>query len=115
MTGDIVWTNHLKERLAQRGVSKNEAFETIRHPTHYDKLSPSKYKFYKDYPRKQITVVAVSENRQWIILTAWSRSSQRAQKRSASTYTHTSSEPFISRFVRKGLVKLVNLLKGFFS
>lgn len=105
MAADIVWTNHLKERLLQRGITRNEAFSAIRHPSKSEKISANKFKFHKTYTNKKVTIIAVLENRQWIILTAWSDQPTKDQ----------TSEPFISRMVRKLLVKTVDLVKNAFS
>jgi len=105
MASDLVWTNHLQERLAQRGVTRNEAYDTIRYPSKSIRLSPDKWKLIKDYSGKQVTLIAVNKNNQWIILTAWSRQPGRDSH-------STSTEPLISRLVRNLIVKLVSAVQS---
>ncbi len=105
MAADIVWTNHLEERLLQRGITKNQAFSAIRHPSKSEKISSNKFKFHKSFSDKKVTIVAVLKDKQWIILTVWSNQAIQDQTK----------EPLVSRIVRKLLVKSVNLVKTFIS
>lgn len=109
MASDIVWTNHLEERLAQRGISRNEAFETIRHPDKNIRLSQSKFKLIKTFSHKQVTVVAVYEAGKYIILTSWSRIP--GQK---NTYWQNKKDPLLTRLVQSLLVKFVNSITALF-
>lgn len=95
----IVWTNHLEERLKQRGISKNEAFDTIKYPEKSIKLSANKWKFFKVFSHKQVVIVAVYEHSQWIILTAWTKSPQYQAK--------VAQEPLINRLITKLLINFV--------
>ena len=105
MAADIVWTNHLKERLLQRGITRNEAFSAIRHPSQTEKISSNKFKFHKSFSDKKVTIIAVLKDKQWIILTAWSNQDTQDQTK----------EPLVSRVVRNLLVKSVTFVKNFIT
>jgi hypothetical protein len=109
MAGEIIWTHHLEQRLSQRGVSRNEAYDTIRHPDKTQKSPKGGYRFSKNFSHKQVTVVADNKTGQWLVITAWSATP--GQKR---THHHQSNELFVSRVVRQLLVKLVHALGNLF-
>ena len=71
MSSDLVWTNHLEQRLLQRGISRNEAWETVRHPNSSIKQSDGKWKLLRKFADKQVVLVAVYERGKWVILTGW--------------------------------------------
>ena len=73
MAGDLVWTTHLEERLKLRGISRNEAWETVRHPQSSHKQGGNKWKLFRTFAGKQVVLVAVYEQGQWIILTGWTK------------------------------------------
>src|SRR3989344_2963219 len=106
MASDLIWTTHLEHRLAQRGVSKNEAFEAIRHPDQSLRLSADKCKLIKSYSHKKITLIAVYKQGQWVILTAWSKG---GAPHSPSTYR----EPLIARLLRSLLVQFARRVQYF--
>jgi hypothetical protein len=96
MASGLVWTKHLEERLRGRGISRNEAWETVRYPEQSIKLGANKYKQFRRFSHKQVVIVAVYEQGQWIILTAWSKplpGSSRAKS--------TSEESWLSGIVRR--------------
>ena len=106
---NIVWTNHLAERLLQRGISRNEAFDTIKYPEKSFKISGNKWKFFKTYQTKQVVIVAVYEKNQWIILTSWTKPVGQYRNQ------YKTDEVFISRLVRTLLVNLVSTVKKWLS
>lgn len=71
--GGIIWTNHALERLDQRGLSQNLAWETFRHA---DRSFSGKKSGTTEYQRRVgnslITVIATqNEKREWIVLSCW--------------------------------------------
>lgn len=102
MASDLVWTNHLEQRLLQRGISRNEAYDAIRHPDQSIRLSSTKWKLIKSYPHKRIVVIAVKQQHQWIILSAWTKNSHNSKS--------FNQEHSVTRFFRNLLVKGVDTL-----
>lgn len=71
--GGIIWTNHVLERLGQRGLSQELAFGTFRHPD--EQLVGKKYgttEYHKRVNNSLITVIATqNEKKEWIVLSCW--------------------------------------------
>ncbi|HSW88135.1 MAG TPA: hypothetical protein VLG12_03155 [Candidatus Saccharimonadales bacterium] len=71
--GGIIWTNHAKERLINRGVDQSRAAETFQSP---DKTSsgknPGTMQYEKKFGNSTITLIAKqNEYKEWIILSGW--------------------------------------------
>lgn len=71
--GGIIWTHHALERLAQRGISQQDALKTFRNP---DKSFPGKqegsHEYRKYFGDKRVTLIGKqNEAKQWIIVSAW--------------------------------------------
>lgn len=73
MANSLVWTNHLESRLRSRGISYNEAFETVQYPHRSLKLGANKWKLFRDFASKKVVLVAVFEKGQWVVLTGWTK------------------------------------------
>lgn len=70
---DIVFTNHAIERLKERGISGDLAWQTVKHP---DKSYPGKEKstteFVKIFNTHEVTAICKKNNiGEWVILSAW--------------------------------------------
>jgi len=72
--GGVNWTNHALDRLRQRGIKQGDAWATWRNPEHSKKgTGVGSWVYYRNYNGVQIEVVAKqNENKEWIILSAWS-------------------------------------------
>jgi hypothetical protein len=73
--GNVIWTNHVLERLNQRGVKQSDAWAVWKRP---DSSSYNKQKdawiFKRKFGNLMIEVVAKkNEKKQWIILSVWQR------------------------------------------
>lgn len=71
--GGAIWTNHVLERLGHRGLSKDLAVETFKHP---DEQSKGKKKdtteLSKKFGKSTVTLIATIGNKsEWIIVSAW--------------------------------------------
>jgi len=71
--GGAIWTNHALERLLQRGLSQDMAFQAFSTP---DKSFAGKQtgttEFQKQFGIHKVTIIAKpNEKREWIILSAW--------------------------------------------
>jgi hypothetical protein len=73
--GGVIWTNHALDRLLERNISQGDAWATITRPDQSRKGSaPGSWVYYKTYGDQKIEVVAKqNENKEWIILSVWSR------------------------------------------
>jgi hypothetical protein len=71
--GGVIWTNHALDRLSQRNLPQNLAYQAFRNP---DESSPGKnpgsVEYRKRYHNSLITIIATqNERREWIILSTW--------------------------------------------
>lgn len=70
--GNLIWTNHALARLAERGLSQDRAWETVRHP---DKTYPGNNgstQYQKRYGMYLVTAVAKkNEKNEWLVLSCW--------------------------------------------
>lgn len=71
----VVFTDHAIKRLYDRRVAQSDAWYTLRHPDkHLRGKTPGSFKFYKDYGKQRIEVVAKqNEKGEWVILSCWSK------------------------------------------
>jgi len=97
----IVWTNHAKERLRQRGISFPDADKTVRFPSKIIEGGTSR-KFVKNFSSYSIVVAVKREGANWIVASTW--------KKSARITLHNQS--LLERFIRFCLNNLENLIKG---
>jgi len=72
---DVIFTKHVINRLYNRGISQSDAWQTFQHPDgSVPGKTPGSRKFYKNYGRKKIEIVAKkNEKGEWVILTGWIR------------------------------------------
>lgn len=71
--GGVIWTNHAIEKMRDRGLSQDKAFEAFKHP---DKTFPAKkphaLEFRKRFNGSFITVIALqNEKNEWVVISAW--------------------------------------------
>ncbi len=80
--GGVIWTNHVMDRMRDRGLKQGDAWATWRNPEQSRKGSSGNWVYYRTYGDQRIEVVAKqNERREWIILSVWSRHvSQKDQK-----------------------------------
>ncbi len=84
MTSDLAWTYHVEERLRQRGISRNEAWETIRYPEKNIRLAANKWKFFKTFGSKEVVIVAALVDGQYVIVTSWAKDGSGTSRRTTS-------------------------------
>jgi hypothetical protein len=71
--GNVIWTNHVLERLSQRGIKQGDAWAAWRRPdsSKFNKLK-GVWVYQRRFNTTQIEVVAKkNEKGQWIILSVW--------------------------------------------
>ncbi len=70
--GGVIWTNHALERLGQRGLTQDLAYQTFKHA---DLSFPAKQggiEYQKKVGASKITIIAKqNEKREWIIISCW--------------------------------------------
>jgi hypothetical protein len=71
--GGAIWTNHALERLGQRGLSQQLAWQAFNNPDHHEKgKNPGTTEFRKRVGNSTVTVIAKrNERNEWIILSNW--------------------------------------------
>lgn len=72
---ELIFTNHAVSRLKERNISQSDAWAVWRNPdsSNYAK-SKNAYVFYKTFGTTKIEVVAKqNENKEWIVLSVWSK------------------------------------------
>jgi hypothetical protein len=72
---NAIFTKHAINRLYNRGIAQSDAWYTFQHPdSSLPGKTPGTRKFFKNYGRQRIEVVAKkNEKGEWIILSAWAR------------------------------------------
>ena len=74
--GGVIWTNHVLQRLKERGISQSDAWATWRRPDQ-SRYAAAKgaWVYYKTYGNQKIEIVAKqNEKKEWVILSVWSKS-----------------------------------------
>lgn len=70
--GGIIWTNHVLERLGDRKLPQELAFETFKNPDNRQKGKNGTTEYRKKFNTFKITVIAKqNEKKEWIILSCW--------------------------------------------
>ncbi len=73
--GGVIWTNHVLDRLRERGIKQGDAWATWRNPDHSKKGSArDSWVYYRTFNSTTIEVVAKqNEKKEWLILSVWSK------------------------------------------
>ena len=84
--GGVIWTNHALDRLKERGIKQGDAWTTWRNPESSKKGTvPGSWVYYRNYGTIQIEVVAKqNEKKEWIIISVWSRTVFKNNKKTES-------------------------------
>lgn len=71
--GGAIWTNHALERLDQRGLTQQLAWQTFHDPDVAEKgKNPGTTEFRKRFGKSTVTVIGKrNEKNEWIILSNW--------------------------------------------
>lgn len=80
--GGVIWTNHALARLNQRQISQSDAWATWKRPDN-SRFAARKdaWIYYRTFGSQKIEVLAKkNEQRQWVVLSVWSRSVQKPKK-----------------------------------
>lgn len=71
--GGAIWTNHALERLLQRGLSQDMAFQAFSSPDRsFSGKQPGTTEFQRRFNQHLVTIIAKpNEKHEWIILSCW--------------------------------------------
>ena len=71
--GNAIWTNHALERLGQRGLSQDLAWQAFSSPDRkFNGKNHGTTEFQKRFGSSLVTIIAKqNEKREWIILSNW--------------------------------------------
>lgn len=86
--GGVIWTNHALERLKERGVKQGDAWVVFRNPDQ-SRFAEAKgaWIYYKTFGSQRIEVVAKqNEKREWVILSVWSKFTDKSQTLNKSSF-----------------------------
>lgn len=81
--GGVIWTNHVLERLEERGISQGDAWVAFRNAdrSRYAK-SRGGWVYEKNFSKQKLEVVAKKNERgEWIILSVWAKPINGIKKR----------------------------------
>lgn len=105
--GKVIWTNHLYERMKQRGLNPSWVDTAVRFP---DEIQPSSTtgskKHIKTINGYKIVAAVKSQGNDWVITSAWWNPLYGHQ---TST---TSKKPFLERIIYNFVVFLEKLITG---
>ncbi|EKE12605.1 MAG: hypothetical protein ACD_13C00157G0023 [uncultured bacterium] len=89
--GGVIWTNHALDRLRERGIKQGDAWVTFRRPESLRKGNSGNWIYYRTYPpigqgvSQKIEVVAKqNEKKEWLIVSVWSRSVYKTDRKNKS-------------------------------
>lgn len=71
--GGIIWTNHALERLGQRGLTQDLAWQTFNSPDcSIDGKKEGTIEYQKRFNHSLVTIIAKkNEKNEWVILSCW--------------------------------------------
>lgn len=71
--GGAIWTNHALERLDQRGLTQDMAWQAFQHPDASERgKNPGTTESRKRFGNSTVTIISKqNEKRKWIILSCW--------------------------------------------
>ena len=90
---NLIFTNHAINRLYNRGISQEKAYEVFTHP---DGQQPGKIpgsvNFYKSYGPQRIELIAKKNDKnEWVVLSSWAKLKEKTP--------HRHQEPFLERII----------------
>lgn len=71
--GGVIWTNHALDRLEERQLPQEMAWETFQHPDHsYPGKQSGTTEAIKKFGTSTVTIISKqNERREWIVLSCW--------------------------------------------
>jgi hypothetical protein len=97
---DLVFTNHAINRLYNRGITQEKAYETFKNPN--GQLAgkiPGSTKFYKNYGKQRVEVIVKkNEKGEWIVLSCWSKFKEKAPYLK-NKFAYQKKEPLLQKLI----------------
>ncbi len=87
--GGVVWTNHVLQRMRERGIKQGDAWATWRNPdrSHYARLKGT-WVYERTWENQHLEVVAKqNEKKEWLILSVWQTKPQASQIRPSKFFS----------------------------
>lgn len=71
--GGIIWTNHAKERLINRGISQSMAAQAFQSPdAKFSGKNAGTVQYEKKFGHATVTIIAKqNESKEWLVLSGW--------------------------------------------
>jgi len=95
--GGVIWTNHILERLKERGIKQGDAWATWSSPQN-SRFSESRggWVYERTWGDQKVEVVAKkNEKGKWVILSAWSKPlKKKLQRQNNSLFEQVISKVF---------------------
>jgi hypothetical protein len=105
--GQVIWTNHLRDRIKERGLDPNWVDTAVRFPDEVQRSSTTdSNKHIKVINGYQIVAAVKRHGSDWIITSAWWKPAYGHQE------TRKPQRSFLEKMVYKLVVKLEKLLTG---
>ena len=95
----LIFTKHAINRLYNRGISQEKAYETFANPDgQITGKTPGSVKFYKNYGKQRIEVIAKKNNKnEWIVFSCWARFKEKIP----SQYQEPILQKLIGKLIKK--------------
>lgn len=73
--GGVIWTNHILQRMKERGLTQSDVLWVFNHPEKTVAASdPGAYRFYRNHNNLRLEVIAKkNEEGKWIMMSCWSK------------------------------------------
>jgi len=106
----IIWTNHLRQRVRQRGINPRVVDRVIRFPDQVIKsrTTPSQ-KYTKVIDNQKITATVKKQGNDWIVTSVWKKPLSRHQKKAHSQRT------LLERIIFRALTRLEKFISRRFK
>jgi len=105
--GKVIWTNHLRDRIIQRGLNPDWVDSAVRFPDEVQQSSTTNSKKHiKTINGYKIVAAVVRQGSDWVITSAWWNPVYGHQE------TRKQQKSFIERMVYKFVVYLEKLVTG---
>lgn len=70
--GGMIWTNHAMDRMAQRYLKQDYAWQAIRYPDGQRDVGDGKIEYRKRFGERLVTaIVTKNEKKEWIVVSTW--------------------------------------------
>jgi len=80
--GGYIWTDHVFDRMRQRGVSQRKVYETIHHPdVSTEGSDPRSLKYQKFFGDELVEAIVKRDEGKIIVVSCWAKESRRFSER----------------------------------